>query len=398
MILKKIIDFNYFIKFFSFALFLLFLIFIYHIFLSYNLKKNQELIKDIKKLYSFDYNNIDLNLFKKKYEKEYAISSDFSEKFIYYKILLIVDYKLSNLDGGLKSIKNNKNSNLNQKKLNSIFSFDLPFKLELINFTIFYKILLLSLFVFLYFLGIKFFKFLLNVLYDFILKKDLSSKEQIFLNFYFIFFSFFIFMGFFYPFFYNFILNYVKNYLNNYLLFIIFVFSVFVLSYILFLFLLFYLDFKKIISQFFYKFHNNINLKKNIVFIILFFFIVFLSNLFFNYESNNLIIVYVLLSNFWELFFIFWGLVLFIPMLEEIIFRYYLINYLESFIFDKNLVIFLGALVFSLVHFENVLTLIFIFFFSVYLNYIYLRYRNLYFNFWVHSFWNLLNFLVLLII
>ncbi|MGC8734204.1 MAG: CPBP family intramembrane glutamic endopeptidase, partial [bacterium] len=106
--------------------------------------------------------------------------------------------------------------------------------------------------------------------------------------------------------------------------------------------------------------------------------------------------IFILVSNFWELILIFLALVFLIPLVEETIFRFYLINFLEDIFNNKWIIIFLGALIFSLIHFESILFLSFIFILSMYLNYVYLKYRNLYLNFWIHSFWNLLNFLVLL--
>jgi hypothetical protein len=308
------------------------------------------------------------------------LENNIIQKFIYYKIISNVEYILNNL---------------NKSQVENKFNFNTAFKLAIIKANIYLKLFFVILFLLFYFLILIFFKFI----FDKYVKRDKDFKQKTFFNFYIVFFVFFIFLAFIFPLINSLVSNFLLKFFKEYIVYLILVFNIFILSYLFIVFFLFYFDYNSLVFGFHkFRFNSIFNFIKNLGFILIFFIIVFLSGLFLKEESNNLIIAFVLLCNIWELIFIFLALVFLIPLVEEIIFRFYLINYLEDIFYNKWLISVLGALIFSLVHFENLFTLFFIFILSIYLNYVYLKHRNLYLNFLIHSIWNLLNFLVLVFI
>ena len=380
MIFNHRFDLSYFFKTSLFFLFLFFLIFAYYLYLKNDLNSFKDLITDIQILKNNNLKNIKLQEIRLKYQQKYILENNIVQKFIYYKIFNNVEYILNNL---------------NKSQVENKFNFNTSFKLVIIKANIYLKMVFVILFLLFYFFILIFF----NSIFDKYLKRNNDVKQQAFLNFYIVFFVFFIFLTFVFPLINNFVLGFLLNFFKEHIVCLILVFNIFVLGYVFIVFFLFYFDYNSLVFSFHkFRFNSTFNFMKDLGFILIFFIIVFLSGLFLKEESNNLIIAFVLLSNIWELIFIFLALVFLIPLVEEIIFRFYLISYLEDIFYNKGLISVLGALVFSLVHFENLFTLFFIFVLSTYLNYVYLKYRNLYLNFLIHSIWNLLNFFVLVFI
>jgi membrane protease YdiL (CAAX protease family) len=380
MIFNYNFNLSYFFKTSLFFLFLFLLIFVYYLYLKNNLNSFKDLITDIQILKNNNLKNVELQEIKSKYQQKYILENNIVQKFIYYKIISNVEYILNNL---------------NKSQVENKFNFNTSFKLAIIKANIYLKMFFVILFLLFYFLILIF----LNFIFDKYLKSNNNVKHQAFFNFYIVFFVFFIFFTFVFPLINNFVLGFLSKFFKEHIVYLILVFNIFVLGYVFIVFFLFYFDYNSLVFSFHkFRFNSIFNFIKNLGFILIFFIIVFLSGLFLKEESNNLIIAFVLLSNIWELIFIFLALVFLIPLVEEIIFRFYLISYLEDIFYNKGLISVLGALIFSLVHFENLFTLFFIFVLSIYLNYVYLKYRNLYLNFLIHSIWNLLNFLVLVFI
>jgi membrane protease YdiL (CAAX protease family) len=380
MIFNHKFDLSYFFKTSLFFLFLSFLIFAYYLYLKNDLNSFKDLITDIQILKNNNLKNMKLQEIRLKYQQKYILENNIVQKFIYYKIFNNVEYILNNL---------------NKSQVENKFNFNTSFKLVIIKANIYLKMVFVILFLLFYFLILIFF----NSIFDKYLKRNNDVKQQAFLNFYIVFFVFFIFLTFVFPLINNFVLGFLLNFFKEHIVYVILVFNIFVLGYVFIVFFLFYFDYNPLVFSFHkFRFNSTFNFMKDLGFILIFFIIVFLSGMFLKEESNNLIIAFVLLSNIWELIFIFLALVFLIPLVEEIIFRFYLISYLEDIFYNKGLISVLGALIFSLVHFENLFTLFFIFVLSTYLNYVYLKYRNLYLNFLIHSIWNLLNFFVLVFI
>ncbi|MCX7758589.1 MAG: CPBP family intramembrane metalloprotease [bacterium] len=122
------------------------------------------------------------------------------------------------------------------------------------------------------------------------------------------------------------------------------------------------------------------------VLIVVYFFV--LGNL--DYKSLGLLVIYIKYAGIYELVLGFCGIVIFVPLVEELIFRKYLMDYLLNF-FDRWLVVFFSALVFGLVHFESIINTVFIFFMGVFFGFVYLIKRDIIYTYILHSFYNFLS-------
>ncbi|MCX7971975.1 MAG: CPBP family intramembrane metalloprotease [bacterium] len=119
------------------------------------------------------------------------------------------------------------------------------------------------------------------------------------------------------------------------------------------------------------------------IFSIIYFFVVL------DYDSIGILVVYVKYSYFWEMIMLFVGLVILVPLAEELIFRKYLIDSLLN-IFKPSSVIFFSSLVFSLIHLQDILSTVFIFTIGIILAYIYLTRKDIIYTYILHSFYNFL--------
>lgn len=108
--------------------------------------------------------------------------------------------------------------------------------------------------------------------------------------------------------------------------------------------------------------------------------------------EDNLLVVYVKYSNFYEMLFAFLGLVFFIPLVEELIFRKYLIDYLLNIFRIKLLAVIFSSFVFSVIHFENIFYSFLIFVVGCFLGTIYLGKKDIAYTYFFHSFYNFLVF------
>lgn len=151
----------------------------------------------------------------------------------------------------------------------------------------------------------------------------------------------------------------------------------------------------------FLKIFNVFNFFKNLLyrmfvdykFFVFLSFIVFLLVLSLTSKvEDSLLVVYVKYSNFYEMFFAFLGLVFFIPLVEELIFRKYLIDYLLKIFRIGFLAIIFSSFVFSIIHFENIFYSFLIFIVGCFLGIIYLMKKDIAYTYFFHSFYNFLVF------
>ncbi|MCS7243713.1 MAG: type II CAAX endopeptidase family protein [Candidatus Calescibacterium sp.] len=109
-----------------------------------------------------------------------------------------------------------------------------------------------------------------------------------------------------------------------------------------------------------------------------------------DYRNLGLLVIYIKYAGIYELVFGFLGIVFFVPLVEELMFRKYLMDYLLNF-FNRWLVVFFSSLIFALVHFESIINTILIFFMGVFLSFVYLIKRDIIYTYILHSFYNFLS-------
>jgi len=114
------------------------------------------------------------------------------------------------------------------------------------------------------------------------------------------------------------------------------------------------------------------------------------------FDEKSLMVIYVANGFFYELLVSFIGLVLLVPLVEEIIFRAFLIKLLleilggsKETLLKRSLVIIVSSLVFSASHFESFIISFFIFIVGVFLAVVYLMKRSIIYTYVLHSIFNL---------
>lgn len=110
------------------------------------------------------------------------------------------------------------------------------------------------------------------------------------------------------------------------------------------------------------------------------------------HDQKSLLGIYVKYSRIFELIFSFVGIVILVPLVEELLFRKYLIDYL-IIVFGLRGSIILSSIIFSLIHFTTFLQNILIFLVGIILARIYLDNKNILFSYLFHSFFNFLSFI-----
>jgi membrane protease YdiL (CAAX protease family) len=131
--------------------------------------------------------------------------------------------------------------------------------------------------------------------------------------------------------------------------------------------------------------------KISLISFVVFFVFTFISS-FLEVNDSSLLVLYVKNGFWYELVVTFWGLVLLVPLVEEVIFRVYLFSLLEG-IWEKGslsrfLILVFSSIVFSISHFENLAVSVFIFVIGLILGWIYLSSRNLFLIYIFHSVFN----------
>ncbi|MFN3995723.1 MAG: lysostaphin resistance A-like protein [bacterium] len=148
-------------------------------------------------------------------------------------------------------------------------------------------------------------------------------------------------------------------------------------------------NFYKFFQGFILVFLREVSVFLKILLLVIFAFI--LSLLFFSKTSGqvNLLILYVMYGGFWELVIFFLGVVLLVPLVEELIFRRILIENLLN-LFGKLWSVVFSAIIFALIHFESPLNSLVIFFIGLILGFIYILKRSIVYTYFFHSIYNFL--------
>ena len=139
--------------------------------------------------------------------------------------------------------------------------------------------------------------------------------------------------------------------------------------------------------------------KKQIFFIFVscfFVFLIFLSIFKFvkvdNINNLDILVIYIIYGRFYELVIGFICLVLIVPLVEELLFRVYLINYLRG-MFGVTGSLFFSSFIFSIIHFQTLISSLIIFLIGLILGGLYLLTKRVESSYFFHSIYNMFIFL-----